>query len=154
MKTFILISITLCFCNDSLIAQEYSIIIKGGHVIDPKNNIDNTMDLAIQDNKIALIANTIDAGKGVLVIDATGYYVVPGLIDLHSHNFYGTQPDRFLNNSFDALPPDGFTFRSGVTTTVDAGSSGWKNFNAFKEQTIAHSKTRVFCFLNIVGEGM
>ena len=153
IKIFVLFILILC-CNTILVAQEYSIVIKGGHVIDPKNNIDNIMDLAIQDNKIVLIANNIDSKKGALVIDATGYYVTPGLIDLHSHNFYGTQPNHFLNNSYEALAPDGFTFRSGVTTTVDAGSSGWKNFDVFKEQTIAHSKTRVLCFLNIVGEGM
>ena len=80
--------------------------------------------------------------------------VVPGLIDIHSHNFWGTEPDAYLSNSFSALPPDGFSFRAGVTTIVDVGGPGWKNFKTFKKQTIDKSKTRVLCFLNIVGEGM
>jgi dihydroorotase len=135
-------------------AQEFSVVIVGGHVIDPKNNIDGILDVAIRDNKIALTATHIDAKRAALVIDATGYVVTPGLIDLHAHHFFGTQPGRYLNNSYEAVAPDGITFRSGVTTVVDAGSSGWRDFKIFKEQTIAHAKTRVLCFLNIVGAGM
>ena len=59
-----------------------------------------------------------------------------------------------MSNSFTALPPDGFSFRSGVTTLVDVGGAGWRNFRTFKEQTIDRSKTRVLSFLNIVGTGM
>jgi dihydroorotase len=80
--------------------------------------------------------------------------VAPGLLDIHGHNFFGTEEDAYLSNSFSALPPDGFTFRSGVTTIVDVGGAGWKNFRQFKEQTIDHSKTRVLSFLNIIGSGM
>ena len=80
--------------------------------------------------------------------------VSPGLIDMHTHNFFGTVHNRYLANSFAAVPPDGFTFRSGVTTVVDAGSPGWRNFELYKSQVIDPSKTRVLCFLNIVGAGM
>ena len=73
---------------------------------------------------------------------------------MHTHNFYGTVHNRYLANSFIAVPPDGFTFRSGVTTVVDAGSPGWRNFELYKSQIIETSKTRVLCFLNIVGDGM
>jgi dihydroorotase len=139
--------------NGALLAQPYTFVIKGGHLIDPRNNINETMDIAVRDDKVALVAKTINPG-GAQVIDATGMYVMPGLIDLHSHNFFGTKEDHYLGDGFEALPPDGFTFRSGVTTVVDAGGSGWKTFSTFKEQTIAHSKTRVLAFLNIVGEGM
>jgi dihydroorotase len=139
--------------NGTLLAQPYTFVIKGGHLIDPRNNINETMDIAVRDDKVALVAKTINPG-GAQVIDATGMYVMPGLIDLHSHNFFGTKEDHYLGDGFEALPPDGFTFRSGVTTVVDAGGSGWKTFSTFKEQTIAHSKTRVLAFLNIVGEGM
>ncbi len=134
-------------------SQDYSIVIKGGHVIDPKNNINEVMDVAIREGKIALIAKSINAGQAQ-VIDAKGLFVTPGLIDIHSHNFFGTKENHYLGDGFEALPPDGFTFRSGVTTVVDCGGAGWKTFDTFKAQTIAHSKTRVLSFLNIVGEGM
>lgn len=135
-------------------AQSYNIVIKGGHVIDPKNNIDADMDIAIKDGKIALIVKNIDPTQGLQVVDATGLYVTPGLIDIHTHNFFGTEPDHQYENGNQALPPDGFTFRNGVTTVVDAGSSGWRTFPTFKAQTIDQSQTRVLAFINIVGEGM
>ena len=153
-KIFFLFTAALCILHHSSKAQTYNIIIKGGHVIDPKNNIDAVMDIAIQDGKIALISKNIDAKKGIQVVDAKGLYVTPGLIDIHSHNFWGTEPDHAYENGNLALPPDGFTFRNGVTTVVDAGSSGWRTFPTFKAQTIDQSQTRVLAFLNIVGEGM
>ena len=151
--------IFLLFCLFLLIvpplqAQNYDIVIKDGHVIDPKNDIDERMDVAISGGTIALVAKKIDAQGAKQVVNAKGLYVMPGLIDLHSHNFYGTEPEHAYSNGFSALAPDGFTFRTGVTTVVDAGGSGWKSFPTFKKQTIDHSKTRVLAFLNIVGEGM
>lgn len=144
----------LIFCAVLTQAQEYTFIIKGGHVIDAKNNINEVMDVAILDDKIVAVAKNIDPKKGGQVIDAKGMYVTAGLIDMHSHNYFGTEPDHYLGNGLEALPPDGFTFRCGVTTVVDAGGAGWKTFPAFKTQTIDHAKTRVLSFLNIVGEGM
>jgi dihydroorotase len=135
-------------------AQSYDIVIKGGHVIDPKNDIDAVTDIAIDNGKIALVAKSIDPKQGVQVVDATGMYVTPGLIDIHTHDFYGTEPDHAYENGNGGIVPDGFTFRNGVTTVVDAGSSGWRTFPTFKAQTIDQSKTRVLAFLNIVGEGM
>ena len=134
--------------------QSYDILIKNGHVIDVKNNINMIIDIAIDDNKIALVQENISPKSSVRIIDAKGLYVTPGLIDIHSHNFHGTIPNRYLSNSFSALPPDGFTFRSGITTIVDVGGAGWKNFEIFKEQVIEKSKTRVLAFLNIIGLGM
>lgn len=135
-------------------AQTYSIIIKGGHVIDPKNKIDGVMDVAIGDGKIALVAKDIDAKEGKKVIDAGGMYVTPGIIDLHTHVYYGTNIDQGLMNGPNSVAPDAFSFRAGVTTFVDAGSSGWRSFPDFKRQSIDNSQTRVLAFLNIVGEGM
>ena len=68
--------------------------------------------------------------------------------------FYGTDPDAYLGNGMSSLPPDGFAFRSGVTTVVDAGGSGWRTFPHFKRQVIDRSQTRVLALLNIVGHGM
>ena len=153
MTKLVLLSFLLIF-SVLTNAQEYSILIKGGHVIDPKNNINEVMDVAILDAKVVAVSKNIDAKKAAQVIDAKGMYVTPGIIDIHSHNFFGTEPDHYLGNGLEALPPDGFTFRAGVTTVVDAGGAGWKTFDAFKTQTIDHAKTRVLSFLNIVGEGM
>lgn len=135
-------------------AQSYDIIIKGGHVIDPKNNINGIMDVAITGDKITQLAKSIPAGQGKQVIDAAGLYVTPGIIDIHGHVFAGTTPDGDLSNGFSALPPDGFTFRVGVTTIVDAGGPGSKSFPEFKKNIIDRSQTRVLAFLNISSEGM
>ncbi len=140
--------------SGSLLAQSYDFVIKGGHIIDPVNNIDKVMDLAIKGGKIAAIKKNIPDAQAKKVIDASGLIVSPGLIDMHTHNFFGTEHNRYLANSYQAVPPDGFTFRAGVTTVVDAGSPGWKNFDLYKSQIINPSKTRVLTFLNIVGEGM
>jgi dihydroorotase len=134
--------------------QSYSIILKGGHLIDPKNNIDAVMDLGISDGKIARVAKNIDEKEGKQIINAKDMYVTPGIIDIHVHVFYGTKMDQELMNGPSAVAPDEFTFRAGVTTVVDAGSSGWRSFPDFKRQTIDKSQTRVLAFLNIVGEGM
>jgi dihydroorotase len=154
MKKILILMLGMAFLFGRADAQSYSIIIKGGHVIDPKNHIDAVMDIAIADGKIAQVSKNIDAQLAKQVIDAKGLYVTPGLIDIHSHNFFGTQPDHQYENGNLALPPDGFTFRNGVTTVVDAGSSGWRTFPTFKAQTIDESQTRVLAFINIVGEGM
>lgn len=148
----LLVSGSLCYAG--AYSQEYTLLIRGGHVIDPKNKIDAVMDVALREDTIAKVAAHIDPATAKKVIDASGLYVTPGLIDIHTHNFIGTTPNRYLNNSYDAIAPDGFTFRCGVTTVVDAGSSGWRNFELFLNQTIMHSKTRVFAFINIVGNGM
>lgn len=135
-------------------AQSYSTVIKGGHVIDPKNKIDGIMDVAINEGKIVLVASNIDAKEGKQVINAKDLYVTPGLIDMHVHVFYGTRYDQALMNGGSSVSPDAFSFRAGVTTFVDAGSSGWRHFPDFKKQIIDVSQTRVLGFLNIVGEGM
>lgn len=134
-------------------AQTIDILIKNGHVIDARNKIEGVMDVAIQGTKIVEVAKSINK-EAKTVIDATGMYVTPGLIDIHGHHFFGTQPNSYLSNSFTALPPDGFTFRAGVTTAVDAGGAGWRNFDIFKANVIDQSRTRVLSFLNIVGAGM
>ena len=135
-------------------AQQIDILLKGGHVIDPKNKIDEQMDVAIANGKIFQVAKNIPVNNAKKVVDVSDLYVTPGIIDMHAHAFNGTDVDAYIANGLTALPPDGFTFRAGVTTIVDAGSSGWKNFRLFKKQTIDKSQTRVLALLNIVGNGM
>lgn len=178
MKRFSLLFTALFILCNSTKAQQsqtvqstkpYSIIIKGGHVIDPKNNIDEIMDIAITsaqgnqtsrtsipvaDGKIALVARNIDANLGLKVINAKGMYVTPGLIDLHVHVFSGTNLKQEYMNGPSSVWPDGFTFRTGVTTVGDAGSAGWRSFPEFKKNIIDRSQTRVLAFLNIIGDGM
>ena len=100
------------------------------------------------------VASSLKPASARRVVDATGLYVVPGLIDMHAHVFYGTEKDAYLSNSDTAVQPDSHSFRSGQTTLVDAGGAGWRNFLQFKEQVIDRSRTRVLSFINIVGSGM
>ena len=93
-------------------------------------------------------------GGHVPVVDLRPLVLLPGLVDLHAHVFYGTEPDSAYSNGTNALPPDGFTFRSCVTTVVDTGGSGWRDFPLFQRQVIERSETRVLAMLNIVGSGM
>lgn len=154
MRKISLAAIVLLLMAAFANAQNYSIVIKDGHVIDPKNNLNGVMDVAIKDGKVVMTGKNIDTRGAKQVINAKGMYVSPGFIDIHSHNFFGTEPDHYLSNGFTALPPDGFTFRVGVTTVVDAGGAGWKSFPTFKKNVIEQSQTRVLSLLNIVGEGM
>ncbi len=133
--------------------KDYDLLLKGGHVIDAKNNIDALMDVAMKDGKIAKVAKSIPASEAIKTVNVTGLYVVPGLIDLHTHVFWGPQSHSYDNGDW-SLAPDGFTLRNGVTTIVDAGSSGWRNFPEFKKRVIDGSQTRVLAMLNIVGWGM
>jgi dihydroorotase len=131
----------------------YDLVLKGGHVIDPKNGIDAVRDVAIKDHKIAEVAEHIQAGPAAKVVDVSGFYVTPGLVDIHVHVYAGTGERRSYAGDH-GLYPDGFTLRSGVTTAVDAGSSGWKNFPDFKDRVIDRSITRILAFINIVASGM
>lgn len=156
----IMVKVLKCFLFFVLIlpaisfSQKVDILIKGGHVIDPKNNINAVMDVAIAGGKILQVAPSISANNAAKVVNAAGLYVTPGIIDMHVHVFNGTDVDSYIANGPTSVPPDGFTFRAGVTTVVDAGSSGWKNFRQFKKQTIDDAQTRVLALLNIAATGM
>jgi dihydroorotase len=134
-------------------AQKYDLVLRHGHVIDPKNHIDGPADVAVLDGKIALVAPSIAPEDAVRAVDASGLYVTPGLIDIHTHVYAGTG-ERNSYAGDNSIYPDGFTFRVGVTTIVDAGGSGWRNFEDFKQRVIDRTNTRVLAMLNIVGSGM
>ena len=133
--------------------QKYDLLLKGGHVVDARNRISAVRDVAIANGKIAAVAANLAAADALKVVDASGLYVTPGLVDIHVHVYTGTG-ERGSYAGDNSVYPDGFTLRSGVTTVVDAGSSGWRNFDDFKERVIDRARTRVLALLNIVGHGM
>ena len=123
---------------------KYDLLLKNGHVIDPVNNLSARLDLAISGQGVSLVGNDIPTETSHKVIDASGFYITPGLIDLHAHCF-GYQASIY---------PDELCLPFCTTTMLDAGGSGWKTFDEFKDNVINTSITRVFALLNIVGEGM
>ena len=125
-------------------AQQYDLVLKGGYVIDPAENIDGVMDVAVAGNRIAAVGQNLKVSPGGKTIDVSGRYVVPGLIDLHMHVF-GYEG---------AIAPDDSALPAGTTTIVDAGGSGWRTFPKFRETVISRATTRVLALLNIVGAGM
>jgi dihydroorotase len=127
--------------------QTYDLLLKGGHVIDPANQVNAIRDVAVAGDKIARVAENIPATEAKRVVDVSGYYVTPGLVDIHTH-LYVEDPGGW------GIYPDLSAFPSGVTTAVDAGSAGWKNFEEFKARIIDKAKVRVLAFLNIVAVGM
>src|SRR5882762_3345122 len=131
----------------------YDLVIKGGKVVDPHTGIDAVRDIAIRDHKIAAVERNIPEDKALKSINAHGLIVTPGLVDIHTHVYAGTGL-KLAYDGDNSVYPDGFTFRSCVTTVADAGSSGWRNFPDFKDRIIDRAKTRVLAFLNIVGGGM
>lgn len=135
-------------------AQPYDLLLKGGQVIDPKNDINEPMDLAITGERVARVSAEIPASEAATVIDVRGLYIAPGLIDPHAHVFFGSDPGKSFAGGTGSVSPDAFSFRSGVTTMVDAGDAGWRNFPEFKRRVIDQSDTRVLAFLNIFGRGL
>ncbi len=132
---------------------KYELLLRGGHVIDPRNAINAPRDVAIAAGRIAAVAPGIRPSDASKTIDVAGLYVVPGLVDIHTHVYAGTgEKGSYAGDN--SVYPDGFTLRAGVTTIADAGSSGWRNFEDFKQRIVDRSRTRVLVLLNIVGHGM
>ena len=146
------IAICLSVSAQFVTAQEIDILLKGGHVLDAKNKISSKMDVAISKGKILKVASNIPAGDAKKVVDVSGMYVSPGLIDIHTHVFTGPNPG--FGHGSSSVKADDFTFRAGITTVVDAGTSGYKTFPIFKEQVIDRSRTRILAFLNVFAPGM
>ncbi len=123
----------------------YDLIIKGGRVIDPAQNLDAKLDIGVNGDKITALIKDIPAKESSKVIDASGSIVTPGLIDLHCH-----VDDGVIRNGAEV---DIAGVRQGVTTVVDAGSAGEANFPALPKYVIAKARTSVFCFLHISSLG-
>src|SRR5438132_310044 len=138
--------LALIFCIRPLSmaqAVHYDLLLKGGHVIDPANRVDGVMDVAVSNGKIVAVEKSIPAAQAGKVIDASGLYVTPGLIDIHYHIGHGGAPlnwfapEARVHEAPLGLPAD-LALQSGVTTVVDAGTA----------------EVRVLAFLNIVANGM
>jgi dihydroorotase len=129
-------------------SPQYDLLLKGGRVIDPKNNLDGVMDVAIAGGKIAQVASDLDSSQAATVADVSGYYVTPGLIDIHVHAYHTREPEGL------SIMADFHSFRSGVTTMVDTGTAGAKHFLHFKRTVIDQAKTRILAYINIVKSGM
>jgi dihydroorotase len=127
----------------------YDMVLKGGYVMDPANGRNSVMDVAVLGGKIARVDRDIPAVGAKRTVNVSGFYVTPGLIDIHVHVFF-----TFKSPSAVSLAPDTISFPSGVTTVVDAGTVGSESFPAFKKDVIETSKTRVLAFLNIAAPGM
>ena len=151
-RTAPLIALLTSLCASAQTPQ-YDLLLQGGRVIDAKNNLSAVRDVAILDGKIAAVETKIDPARALKTVNVAGLYVTPGIVDIHVHVYNGTGERGSYAGDL-SVPPDGFTFRTGVTTVADAGCAGWRNFEDFKQRIIDRSKTRVLAFLNIVGNGM
>ena len=129
-----LLAICLVFAGTLAAQPEYDLLLKGGHVIDPKNGIDGIRDIAIAEDRIARVAESIPSSAAGKTIELDGLYVTPGLIDAHVHVYTGTGLKALTGDN--SVYPDGFSFRTGVTTMVDAGTAGWRNFRDFRQRVI------------------
>ncbi|MGE0102846.1 MAG: amidohydrolase/deacetylase family metallohydrolase [Blastocatellales bacterium] len=152
MTRLIVLTIFTILVSFAAIQPKYDLLIKGGHVIDPKNGINEVRDVAVSKGLIAAVAKNIPASDAARVVDAAGLYVTPGLVDIHVHVYAGTGMKALTGDQ--SVYPDNFSFRACTTTMADAGTSGWRNFEDFKQRVIDRAKTRIFAFINIVGNGM
>ncbi len=137
--------------NGLLGQARYDLLLKGGHMIDGRSHTSAVLDVAISGRRIAALAPNIDPASARRTLDVSGFYVTPGLVDIHEHVYSaapGSSPDEL------AARADDFALRAGVTTVVDAGSAGWRTFEDFKDRVIDRARTRVLAMLNIVGNGM
>ena len=122
-------------------------VLTGGHVIDPANGLDGPADVHLAGGRVVAVGPNL-AAAGATALDVTGYYVTPGIIDMHVHAFHTHKRSRL------SLDPHVQTFSSGVTTVVDAGTAGWRDFLDFRQEVIERAKIRVLAYVNIVGSGM
>lgn len=133
--------------------MKYEILIKDALLIDPWNQTMEQKDLAIKDSHIAKISNNISHSDAHHTIQAKGLYLTPGLIDAHTHCFYNNGVPAAWAGDY-GINPDCFSFKSGVTTMIDTGSTGHYNFSQFYATVIERVQTRVLALLNISDWGM
>jgi dihydroorotase len=130
----------------------YDLLLKGGRVIDPKNNIDGPCDVAIAGKTIAAVAPDINPALAAKVVDVAGHIVTPGILDIHVHVYHTRAPEGEPEGL--SVVADAHAFHSGVTTMVDTGTAGARHMRHFKQTVIDRAKTRIFAYVNIVDQGM
>jgi dihydroorotase len=124
----------------------YDLILRGGRVIDPSQQLDAVRDVAFSGGKVAKVGPKLEAGAGTLVRDVTGSIVTPGLIDLHTHVYWG--------GTSLGIDAEEFCRTSGVTTSVDTGSAGPGNFAGFRKHVIEPSQVRILAYLHVSHAGI
>jgi dihydroorotase len=137
--------------NNPVHDRRFELVLKGGQVIDPANHINRVVDVGILEGKIAQVASLIPESDGVQCVDVSDLLVTPGIIDIHTHVYpFRSSPKSYVGG----LNADAHLFSSGVTTTVDAGTAGWKDFLDFKEGFIDRATVRILALINIASGGM
>src|SRR5215813_3951374 len=124
----------------------YDLLIRGGHLIDPAAGVRGGHDVAFRDGRVAAVSPSIPAERARRVVDARGHVVAPGLVDLHTHVFWGV--------AHLGIEPDPNCVARGVTTAVDAGCAGATTFPGFRRYVVDVSATRIYALLNISSQGM
>src|SRR2546423_10811556 len=122
----------------------YDLILKGGRVVDPSQNIDRITDVAFSGGKVAKVSDNL--GDATETRDVKGYIVTPGLIDLHTHVYWG--------GTSLGIDAEEFCRTSGVTTAIDTGSAGPGNFAGFRKHVIERSEVRILAYLHISFAGI
>lgn len=126
--------------------MNHDLILKGGHVIDPSQNIDGVMDVGFANGRVSAVGKDLKAGGDTQVRDVSGYIVSPGLIDLHTHVYWG--------GTSLGIDADEFCRVSGVTTSVDTGSAGPGNWLGFRKHVIERSQARILAYLHVSFAGI
>lgn len=126
--------------------MNHDLILKGGHVIDPSQNIDGVMDVGFANGRVSAVGKDLKAGGDTQVRDVSGYIVSPGLIDLHTHVYWG--------GTSLGIDADEFCRASGVTTSVDTGSAGPGNWLGFRKHVIERSQARILAYLHVSFAGI
>ena len=125
---------------------EYDLLLTNGRILDPSQNIDSIADIAFKDGKVQEISSTLDKEKASQIRDVSGKLVTPGLIDLHTHIYWG--------GTSIGIDPTDYARRCGTTTMIDAGTAGAGNFAGFKAHIIEPCEPRILAYLNISFAGI
>jgi dihydroorotase len=132
--------------------RKLEILLKGGHVIDPANDLDGVYDVGVLDGRIARVEEDIPTADASRVLDVGNLVVTPGLLDIHVHTYWTR--GQLTGHWGGSLNGDAHFLKEGVTTCVDTGTAGCEEFEHFRETVIDQSKIRMYAYVNIAAPGM